>query len=237
MRYYQYFWTIFLKYKWWLTAIVGGMVAVTAAFCLLATPLYESEAEIYPVVLKENVDMMPLNPCYQVKRIVHSDQFQQLMIESKVCPSLCKENYDRRIDYHETPRHTLKIIARAETPAMADALTEQFLNQLDYAATYLTSLQMAVDHRLYEQVSWDFYHRQVDFTPGVPVRDTCDSNSIHYLFDVLTPPTVSTTPAFPPNLLKSIIFVLLISTFLSFVGVCLAEEIRNRFPSSSTPHE
>ena len=226
-----------MKYKWWLMAIVGGTVAVTVAFCLLATPLYESEAEIYPVVLKKNVDMMPLNPCYQVKRIVHSSQFRQFMIESEVCPSLCEDNYDRRIVCHETPRHTLKIAARAETVAEADALAGQFLYQLDYVATYLTSAQMAVCHDLFEQVSWDYYHKQVDFTPESPLRDSCDSVTTHYFFDVLTSPKSSATPVYPPSLLKSVVFVFLISTFLSFVGVCLAEEIRNRIPSSSTSHE
>ena len=237
MRYYQYFWKILVKYKWVLLATVGIPVVATALFCVLSTPLYESESEIYPVVLKENVDMMPLNPCYQVKRIVHSSQFRQLLVDSKVCPSLCEENYDRRIDCRETPRHTLKITALAETPGEADALAAQFLHQLDYAATYLTSARMAVSKELYEQVSWDYYHKQVDFTPESPLRDTCDSISTHYLFDVLTPPTCSSTPAYPPNLLKSVVFVLLISAFLSFVGVCLAEEIRNRVLTSRIPHE
>lgn len=226
-----------MKYKWVLLATVGIPVVATVLFCLLATPLYESEAEIYPLVLKKNVDMMPLNPCYQVKRIVHSRQFRQLLLDARVSPSLCEKNYDRRIVCHETPRHTLKITARAETAAEADALAGQFLHQLDYAATYLTSARMAVSHDLYEQVSWDYYHKQVDFTPESPLRDSCDSVSTHYFFDVLTPPTSSGTPAYPPDLLKSVVFVFLISTLLSFVGVCLAEEIRNRIPSSCASHE
>lgn len=228
MRYYQYFWKIFVKYKWWLTAIVGIAVGVTVAFCLFPTPLYEAEAEIYPLVMKKDAEMMPLNPCYQVRRIAHSRQFQQLLIDSEVSPSLCEENYDRRIAYHETSRHTLVITTRAETPAVAEALGQQFLDQLDFAASQLSSVQLAENSDLSEQIPWDYYHHQVDFVSDSPVRERCDSSRTYFLFDVMSAPLGSAEPVYPPDLLKTTVFVFLISVFLSFVGVCLAEEIRNR---------
>ena len=227
MRYYQYFWKIFLKYKWWLTAIVGIAVGVTVAFCLLSTPLYEAEAEIYPLVMKKDAEMTVLNPCYQVQRIAHSRQFQQLLVESEVSSSLCEKNYDRRIAYHETPRHTLVITTRAETPAAAEALAQQFLDQLDFAASQLSSVQLAESSDLSEQIPWDYYHHQVDFVSESPVWERCDTARTYFLFDVLSTPTSSATPVYPPDLLKTMVFVFLISAFLSFVGVCLVEEIRN----------
>lgn len=228
MRYYQYFWKILVKYKWWLLALVVIPVAIAVAFCKFETPLYESEAEIYPLVMKKDAEMMPLNPCYQVRRIAHSRQFQQLLIDSEVSPSLCEKNYDRRIVCHETPRHTLKITARAETPETAGRLVSQFLEQLDFAAKQLSSVQLAQNGDLSEQIPWDYYHHQVDFVAESPVRERCDSSRTYFLFDVLSTPTSSATPVYPPDLLKTTVFVFLISAFLSFVGVCLVEEIRNR---------
>ena len=237
MRYYQYFWKIFVKYKWWLTAIVGFAVGAAVAFCLLSTSLYESEAEIYPLVMKKDAEMMPLNPCFQVQRIAHSRQFRQLMVESAVSPSLCETNYDRRVRCHETPRHTLVITARAETPETADALNRQFLKQLDFAAEQLTSVLMEMDSDLYEQIPWDYYHHEVDFAPEAPVRDSNDTARTYFLFDVLSTPTSSASPVYPPDLLKTMVFVFLISAFLSIVGVCLVEEIRNRFHKTSPVQE
>ena len=237
MRYYQYFWKIFVKYKWWMMAIVGIAVGVTVAFCLLSTPLYEAEAEIYPLVMKKDAEMMPLNPCYQVRRIAHSRQFRQLLIDSEVSPSLCEENYDRRIANHETPRHTLKITARAETPETADRLATQLLDQLDFAGKQLSSMTLAVDSGLCEQIPWDYYHRQVDFAPEAPVRDSCESTRTYFLFDILAAPACGRTPAFPPNILKTTVLVFLISAFLSLASVCIAEEIRQRMKQASTEQE
>ena len=237
MRYYQYFWKILIKYKWVLLATVGIPVIVAVLFCRLSTPLYESEAEIYPLVMKKDAEMMPLNPCYQVQRIAHSRQFRQLMVDLEVSPSLNLSNYDRRIAYHETPRHSMQLSFRAETPEAADALAVQFLDQLEFVGSRLTSVQMALDSGLCEQIPWDNYHRQVDFAPEAPVRDSCDSVRTFFLFDILSAPACSTTPVYPPDLLKTMVLVFLISAFLSFVGVCLAEEIRNRFSSSHEPHE
>ena len=217
-----------MKYKWWLLALVVIPVAIAVAFCLLVTPLYESEAEIYPLVMKKDAEMMPLNPCYQVRRIAHSRQFQQLLIDSEVSPSLCEDNYDQRIAYHETPRHTLVITTRAETSETAIKLASQFLDQLDFAASQLSSVQLAESSDLSEQIPWDYYHHQVDFVSDSPVRERCDSSRTYFLFDVLSTPTSSATPVYPPDLLKTTVFVFLISAFLSFVGVCLVEEIRNR---------
>ena len=233
MRYYQYFWKIFVKYKWWLTAIVGIAVGMSVAFCLLSTPLYEAEAEIYPLVMKKEAEMMPLNPCYQVRRIARSRQFQKLLVDSGVSPSLCEKNYDRRIACHETPRHTLVITARAETPETADRLATQWLDQLDFAASQLSSVQLSERSDLSEQIPWDYYHHEVDFAPEAPVRDSSDTARTYFLFDVLSTPTSSASPVYPPDLLKTTVFVFLISAFLSFVGVCLAEEIRNRLHKPS----
>ena len=239
MRYYQYFWKIFLKYKWWLTAIVGIAVGAAVAFCLLATPLYESEAEIYPFVMKKDAEMMTINPCYQVQRIVHSRQFRQMLIDSKLSGALCEKNYDRRVHCHETPRHTLVVTIRSERADAANALVNRFLCQLDLATFCLTSVEM---ERIgfSEQIPWDYYHHQVDFVPHSPAREhDYDSllyniDSTYFCFDALTLPTTPTTPVYPPDILKTTALVFLISAFLSFVGVCLVEEICNRFHQTST---
>lgn len=232
MRYYQYFWKILVKYKWVLLATVGIPVVATVLFCLLATPVYEADAEIYPMVMKKDAEMMPLNPCYQVQRIVHSREFQQLLIDSKLSGTLSEKNYDHRVQCHETPRHTLVITAGAETPASAEELTRQFLTQLDFAVSHLPSVQLAQNASLCEQIPWDYYHHQVDFVPASSVREHSDS-SCYFLFDVLSEPTSSATPVYPPDLLKTMILVFIISAFLSFTGVCLFEEIRNRFHKTS----
>ena len=211
-----------------MTAIVGIAVGAAVVFCLHATPLYEAEAEIYPLVMKKDAEMMPLNPCRQVQRIAYSRQFRQLLVESAVCPSLSEDNYDRRIAYYETPRHTLIITARAETPDAAEALNRQFLTQLDFVARQLTSVQMTLDDSLCEQIPWDYYFHQVDFAPESPVLDSSDSTHTYFLFDMLSVPTSSAAPVYPPNILKTAVLTFLISAFLSFVGVCLVEEIRNR---------
>ena len=226
-----------MKYKWWLTAIVGIAVGAAVAFCLLATPLYEAETEIYPLVMKKETDKMTLNPCYQVQRIVHSRQFRQLMMDAEISPSLCEGNYDRRIAYHETPRHTLVITVRAESPETAEALSGHFLSQIDYVADYLTSVQMNVDSNFVEEISWDYYHFERDFAPESPVMDRCDSSRVHFLFDVLTPPTSSAKSVYPPDLLKTMVLTFVIAAFLSLVGAWLVEEIRNRISSSRNAQE
>lgn len=233
MRYYQYFLKILLKYKWVLLVAVGIPVLAAVLFCKIATPLYESATEIYPLVMKKDAEMMPLNPCYQVQRIAHSAQFRQLLVESESSPSLNLPNYESRISCHETPRHTLVIAARAETPEVAAALARQFLDQLDFAGRQLSSLQLSVDSGLCEQIPWDYYHHQVDFAPESPVRDSCDTARTHFLFDILSEPSVDCTPVYPPDLLKTTIFVFVISAFLSLIGVCIFEEIRNRFHKTS----
>ena len=227
-----------MKYKWWLTAIVGIAVGAAVAFCLLATPLYESEAEIYPFVMKKDAEMTTINPCYQVQRIVHSRQFRQTLIDSKLSGVLSEKNYDRRVECHETPRHTLVITIRSERADAANALVNRFLWQLDFATRLLTSVQMEeIDFS--EQIPWDYYHHQVDFVPRDPVRERdCDSlryniDSTYFCFDALTLPTTPTMPVYPPDLLKTTILVFIIASFLSFVGVCLVEEIRNRFHKTS----
>lgn len=238
MRYYQYFWKILVKYKWVLLALVGIPVAMAVAFCKFETPLYESEAEIYPLVMKKDAEMLPLNPCYQVQRIVHSREFQQMLIDSKLSGVLGEKNYDRRVRCHETPRHTLIITIRSERADAANALANRFLCQLDFATQSLYSVQM---ERIgfSEQIPWDYYHHQVDFVQHDPVRE-CDYDSLHYnidstyfCFDVLTMPTMPTTPVYPPDLLKTTILVFLISAILSFTGVCIFEEIRSRFHKTS----
>lgn len=222
-----------MKYKWWLTAIVGIAVGSAVAFCHFTTPLYESEVEIYPLVMKKNAEMTTLNPCYQVQRIVHSREFRQMLIDSKLSGVLSEKNYDRRVQCHETPRHTLVITIRSERADAANALANRFLCQLDFATQTLASVQM---ERIgfSEQIPWDYYHHQVDFVPHDPVRERDYGNlynidSTYFCFDVLTMPTTPTTPVYPPDLLKTTIFVFIISAFLSFTGVCLFEEIRNRF--------
>ena len=237
MRYYQYFWKILVKYKWVLLALVGIPVAMAVAFCKFETPLYESEAEMYPLVMKKEAEMLPLNPCYQVQRIVHSREFRQMLIDSKLSGVLSEKNYDRRVQCHETPRHTLVITIRSERADAANALANRFLCQLDFATQSLYSVQM---ERIgfSEQIPWDYYHHQVDFVPHDPVRERDYGNlynidSTYFCFDVLTMPTKPTTPAYPPDLLKTTILVFLISAILSFTGVCIFEEIRNRFHKTS----
>ena len=238
MKYYQYFWRIFLKYKWVLLATVGIPVVAAMLFCKFETPLFESETEIYPLVMKKDADMLPLNPCYQVQRIAHSAQFKQWMIDSKLSGVLCEKNYDRRIKCHETPRHTLVITVRSERADAANALANRFLCQLDFATQTLTSVQMGTIG-FSEQIPWDYYHHQVDFVPRDPIREhDFDSlryhiDSSYFCFDVLTMPTMPTTPVYPPDLLKTTILVFIISAFLSFTGVCIFEEIRNRFHKTS----
>ena len=237
MRYYQYFLKILLKYKWVLLVTVGIPVVAAVFFCKLSTPLYESITEIYPLVMKKDAEMTPLNPCYQVQRIVHSAQFRQLLVDANISPSLNRSNYDRRILCHETPRHTLVISARAETPEAADALARQLLDQLNFAGRQLSSLRLAVDSGLCEQIPWDYYHHQVDFAPESPVRDSCDTVRTHFLFDILSEPFSESTPIYPHDLLKTIVFVFLISAFISFIGVCIAEEIRQRLKNSRPEQE
>lgn len=203
------------------------------AFCHFTTPLYESEVEIYPLVMKKDAEMLPLNPCYQVQRIVHSREFRQMLIDSKLSGVLSEKNYDRRVQCHETPRHTLVITIRSERADAANALANRFLCQLDFATQSLISVQME-KIGFSEQIPWDFYHHQVDFVPHDPVRERDYGNlynidSTHFCFDVLTMPTMPATPVYPPDLLKTTVFVFIISAFLSFTGVCLFEEIRNRF--------
>lgn len=242
MRYYQYFLKILMKYKWVLLATVGISVMAAVLFCKFATPLYESTAEIYPLVMRKSPDMMPLNPCYQVQRIVHSRQFRQTLIESKLSGVLCEKNYDRRIECHETPRHTLVITVRSERADAANALANRFLCQLDFATQTLTSVRMETIG-FSEQIPWDYYHHQVDFVPHDPIRERdFDSpryhiDSTHFCFDVLTMPTMPTIPVYPPDLLKTTILVFIISAFLSFTGVCIFEEIRNRFHKTSPEQE
>ena len=237
MKYYQYFLKILLKYKWVLLATVGIPVVAAVLFCKLSIPLYESATEIYPLVMKKDAEMTPLNPCYQVQRIAHSAQFRKLLVDANISPSLDLSNYDRRIICTETPRHTLAIAARAETPEAANALTQQLLDQLDFAGKQLSSLRLAVDSGLCEQIPWDYYHHQVDFAPESPVRDSCDSAHTHFLFDILSKPSSDCTPVYPPDILKTTILVLIISAFLSFTGVCIFEEIRNRFHKTSPEQE
>lgn len=237
MRYYQYFLKILLKYKWVLLAAVGIPVLAAVLFCKLSTPLYESATEIYPLVMKKGSDMTTLNPCYQVQRIAHSEQFRQLLVDANVSPSLNLTNYDRRIICTETPRHTLAIAAHAETPETADALARQLLDQLDFAGRQLSSIRLAADSGLCEQIPWDYYHHQVDFAPESPVRDSCDTTKIHFLFDILSEPSSDCIPVYPPDMLKTTILVLIISAFLSFTGVCIFEEIRNRFHKTSPEQE
>ncbi|MBP5400667.1 MAG: hypothetical protein J6Y35_03460 [Bacteroidales bacterium] len=238
MKYYQYFLKILLKYKWVLLATVGIPVVAAVLFCKFETPLYESETEIYPLVMKKDADMLPLNPCYQVQRIVHSRQFRQMLIDSKLSGVLCEKNYDRRVECHETPRHTLVITVRSERADAANALANRFLCQLDFATQTLTSVQMETIG-FSEQIPWDYYHHQVDFVPHDPIRERdFDSpryhiDSTHFCFDVLTMPTMPTTPVYPPDLLKTTILVFIISAFLSFTGVCIFEEIRNRSRKTS----
>lgn len=237
MRYYQYFLKILLKYKWVLLATVGIPVLAAVLFCKLATPLYESATEIYPLVMKKDVEMLPLNPCYQVQRITHSREFRQALIDSKLSGVLSEKNYDRRVQCHETPRHTLVITIRSERADAANALVNQFLWQLDFATQSLTSVQME-EIGFSEQIPWDYYHHQVDFVPHDPVRERDYGNlynidSTHFCFDVLTMPTMPATPVYPPDLLKTTVFVFIISAFLSFTGVCIFEEIRNRFHKTS----
>ena len=242
MRYYQYFLKILLKYKWVLLATVGIPVLAAVLFCKIATPLYESATEIYPLVMKKDAEMLPLNPCYQVQRIVHSRQFRQMLIDSKLSGVLCEKNYDRRVQCHETPRHTLVITIRSERADAANALVNQFLWQLDFATQSLTSVQME-EIGFSEQIPWDYYHHQVDFVPHDPVRERdydslrYHTDSTYFCFDVLTMPTTPTTPVYPPDLLKTTILVFLISAFLSFTGICLFEEIRNRFHKTSPVQE
>ncbi len=233
MKYYQYFLKILLKYKWVLLAAVGIPVLAAVLFCKLSTPLYESTTEIYPLVMKKESDMTTLNPCYQVQRIAHSKQFWQLLVNANVSPSLNLTNYDRRIIYTETPRHTLVIATRAETPETADALAQQLLNQLDFAGRQLSSIRLATDSGLCEQIPWDYYYHQVDFAPESPVHDNYDTTKIHFLFDILSEPSSDCIPIYPPDMLKTAILVLIISAFLSFTGVCIFEEIRNRFYKTS----
>lgn len=237
MKYYQYFLKILLKYKWALLATVGISVAVAVLFCKFATPLYKSTTEIYPLVMKKGSDMTTLNPCYLVQRIAHSRQFRQLLLDTEVSPSLNLSNYDRRIGCHETPRHTLVITACAETPEIADTLAKRYLDQLDFAATSLTSVRMMQDSGFCEQIPWPYYHRQVDFAPDSPEFDSCDNARVYFLFDTLSAPTCAPKPVYPPDMLKTAVLVFLISAFLAFVGVCLFEEIRNRFASTHAPNE
>ena len=227
-----------MKYKWWLTATVGIAVGAAVAFCLLATPLYESEAEIYPFVMKKDAEMTTINPCYQVQRIVHSRQFRQMLIDSKLSGALCEKNYDRRVECHETPRHTLVVTIRSERPDAANALVNRFLWQLDFATFCLTSVEME-RMGFSEQIPWDYYHHQVDFVPRSPVRERdYDSllyniDSTYFCFDALTLPTTPTMPVYPHDLLKTTMLVLIIAAFLSFTGVCIFEGIRNRFHKTS----
>lgn len=234
MQYYQYFWKIFWKYKWVLLIIIGISTGSAIAFCRLSTPLYQSTAEIYPLILKNNPGGTNLNPCYQVQRIVHSQRFHQLLIESKASSTLSESNYDRLIACHETPRHTLTVTARSKTPEEATALAWQFLNQIDYATHYLTSLQLVMDSNMCEQIPWDYYSSKADFTQDSPVFDSRDTSRSYLLFDILSEPKSSTKPVYPPNTLKTALLSVVLSGFFSFVGACLMEEVLKRMRKSNS---
>lgn len=232
MRYYQYFWRIFLKYKWVLLALVAVPVLVAVAFCKLSTPLYESTAEIYPLVMHKKVDMLPLNPCYSIRRICKSRQFRQLLIEEGGCPSLTLNNYDRRITIYETPRHTLTIAVRAESPAMADSVATRLLQQLNFAGKCLQDVYLTRDSNLCEMIPWDYYHHCDDFIQD-SARYCNGDSSTYYLFDTLSLPMSAAEPVYPPNVLKISVLVFWISVFLSFFGVCLFDELRNRMKKNA----
>ena len=184
MHNYQYFSSIILKYKWIIVAIVCISICAVVVFCKTAAPLYQSETEIYPLVMRKSPDMISLNPCYQVKRIANGKQFRSLLVASKASATLSDKNYDRRVSYFETPLHTLKINTLAESPATADSLSWQFLRQLDFAARQLTSLQLSTDSilNLHEMVAWDNYHHQVDFADNNAIAD---DGSLYFVFPKL----------------------------------------------------
>ncbi len=235
MRNYQYYLHIIWKYKWLLMTIIIVCLLSTYIYFSKQTPLYESRAEIYPLVMYKNVHMLSLNPCYQIDRIAHAEQFHRLMIASNVSPTLTLENYNKRIACHETPRHTLAISAKAEKVAWADSLLWQFLNQLDFAGKHLTSLQMVVDTcSLAPLIPWDYYNKHVDFLDQDSAKCYTEGNGMFFLFDVISEPYCEKEPVYPPDMLKMSVIVFLISAFLSIVGVCLMEEIRQRWYENKT---
>lgn len=229
MRYYQYFWECFTKYKWFVFAIVFCSATAAALFCFFATPLYESSTEIYPLVMAKHADTIQLNPCYQIRRIVHAEQFRKGIIQSGISSTLSEKNYDKRISYHETPRHTMVINIRDEVPHMADSLAWQFLKQIDVTAKHLTSLRLSAqsDFSVVEQVQLDYYNCKSDFVDDVSYHSENDT-AFYFLFDLISAPSCVKTPVYPPDLLKTTVLVFVISSFLSLVGVCLMAEIRKR---------
>ncbi len=228
MRNYQYYFQLLKKYKWIWLVLVGISVGGTYLFFSKQTRLYESRTEIYPLVMYKKTSMLSLNPCVQVKRIVQGEQFHRLLINANICPTLTAKNYEERISFYETTRHTLVIRARAENVAMADSLLWQWLYQLDYAGKQLTSMQMIFDTcSLAELIPWDYYHKQADFVDN-SARCYTEVNGMFFLFDVISEPYCDKEPVYPPAMLKVLIFVFCLSACLSFVAMCLTEEIRNR---------
>ena len=231
--YWNYFWKCFLKYKWYVFAIVFCCVTSAALFCSLTTPLYESSTEIYPLVMAKHADTIRLNPCYQVRRIINAEQFRKGILESGISTTISAENYDKRVSCHETPRHTLVINIRDEVPCVADSLAWLFLKQTDVAAKHLTSMRLSAqsDFTVVEQVQLDYYNRKSDFANDVPCRSENDT-SLYFLFDLISAPSCAKTPIYPPDTLKTTVLVFIISSFLSLVGVCLFDEIRKRLHNS-----
>ena len=186
MRNYQYYLQILGKYKWIWLVLVGMSVGGTYLYLNRQTRLYESRTEIYPLVMYQKTSMLSLNPCVQVRRIVQGEQFHRLLINARICPSLTVKNYEERISFNETARHTLVIRARAENAAVADSLLWQWLYQLDYIGKQLTSMQMVFDTcSLAELIPWDYFHKQADFVDNDSARCYTEGNGMFFLFDII----------------------------------------------------
>jgi len=173
---------------------------------------------------KTIVNKTKFTPYYQVNRIVKCNNFRNLLIDSKISPSLTSQNYDQRIDFHETPDYTFSIAIRAETPQIADSLVMRFFNLLYASVTNLTSYKVASSPTICDEISWDYYYDQVNNSK----QQASDSLSDYFLFDILDGPSCSESPVYPYNIFKTLVFVLVIASILSIACICIVEEIRQR---------
>ena len=84
---------------------------------------YEIAASVYPMQMRSDCQTATVNPCFEVRRILASEDLKAAVLEHFPSKELDKKNYSRRVRYHETNDHqmVIQVFMRDSSAALAVA--------------------------------------------------------------------------------------------------------------------
>lgn len=172
---------------------------------------YKASAKLYPLVMTKCQDQTSeacVNPCYMLKRILGSYDFQKAVSQ--------KEHiFVPQFTFYETDDHCIEINSYAKDSETALLILNTAIQQSNAICWKYTSSRLAVEQAYKESIVKDYYKLNQSYLDSCSNKnklslpaDEFDLQGQLMCFDIIDSPHIASSPSFIPLIAAAVLSIL-----------------------------